>query len=191
MDISHCFEQGSVVCDLASSEKYQALRELICKAAVFSTVDNLDHFAAAVLSRERIQSTGLGRGVALAHGKAKGVKRTVIALGISKSGINFNSVDTQPVQLLFIIAVAPNNQTEYLAVLSTLVRLMRNSRFRTSVLEAPEAKRAESIMHEAFYQCLSASCSQTSGSQTSGLSASDSSASDSSASRLHGAQTMA
>ena len=151
MDIPHCFERGSVVHDLENTEKCQAIRELIQRSSAFSSVEDIGRFERSVLNREDIQSTGLGRGVALAHGNTPGVERPTVALGISHEGIDYGSVDAEPVRLLYIIAAPPDRQTEYLKVLSTLVRLVRNERFRLALLQARSATGAQRIMHEAFY----------------------------------------
>ena len=140
--------------DLCSSNKYQAIREVIHRTTVFSDVENLQHFEDAVLRRERLQSTGLGRGVALAHGEAKGVKKLSVALGISKEGIRFDSVDTVPVHFLFIIAAPLNSKTDYLCTLSALVRLLRDECFRNSLLNIGHSKVIEHTIRQAFYRSL-------------------------------------
>ena len=151
MGTPHCFEMGSVVHDLEATEKCQAIRELIQRSSAFSSVVDIGRFERSVLNRENIQSTGLGRGVALAHGNTGGVERPTVALGISHKGIDYGSVDAEPVRLLYIIAAPPDRQVEYLKVLSTLVRLVRDARFRLALLQARGATEAQRIMHEAFY----------------------------------------
>lgn len=64
-----CFTSGTVV-PLESTEKFDAIHELLTKAPVFREVDEIDSLESAVVKREQIQSTGLGEGVAVAHGKS-------------------------------------------------------------------------------------------------------------------------
>ena len=104
MGVHHCFEGGTVVFRLDSLEKFAAIRELIHKAPVFQEIANLPQFEDSVISREKLQSTGFGHGVAAAHGRSENLSRVLIGLGVSLSGIPFGSPDGEPVKLLFLIA---------------------------------------------------------------------------------------
>ena len=150
MSIIHCFEQGTVVFDLQSTDKYEALREVIRRAAVFKEIGNLDALESAVIARERLQSTGFGHGVAVAHGRAEGVERVLIAMGISRAGIPFESPDGEPVRLLFVIASPLMVSLDYLHALSTLVRCLRHQPLRDRLLAAREAREIQMQLRQAF-----------------------------------------
>ena len=130
------FNTGSVVWDLKSSDKYDAIREIVYRSPLFKSLPNLDldDFAQRVVERERIQSTGFGHGVAIAHGRTYQVDGSHVCLGVSRKGIDFNAVDGDPVYLLFIVANHPDLQTDYLTVLSTLVSIVRNKTMRGELL---------------------------------------------------------
>ncbi len=84
------FDPGSVIWELNSTDKYDAISEIIHNAPVFTnhgTLD-LDDFSRIVLEREKLQSTGFGHGVAVAHGRTRQVSDPTIALGISHEGID-------------------------------------------------------------------------------------------------------
>ena len=153
MELSHCFEKGSVVEDLLSESKSEALRELIQKADIFSEIDDVECFKDAVLKREKLKSTGLGRGVAVAHGETEEVKRLLVALGISKKGIQYESTDGEPVHLLFILA-SPLHDKEYLTVLSAIIRLVRDDDFRRHLLAYGNTEDIENKMHSQFLTCI-------------------------------------
>jgi mannitol/fructose-specific phosphotransferase system IIA component (Ntr-type) len=106
-----------------NTEKYKAIRELICKAPVFSSLRNRKKLENAVFEREKIMSTAIGHGVAVAHGKTSAVRKTLVAFGISKDGILFDSPDGKPVHLLFIVVNPPRMCNEYLAILSAIARM--------------------------------------------------------------------
>jgi mannitol/fructose-specific phosphotransferase system IIA component (Ntr-type) len=91
-----CFSGGTVVVGLVSRDKFAAIRELIHSAPVFNGEQTRSRIAEAGVQREMILSTGLGRGVALAHGTTDAVDRIVIALGISRLGIDYQAVDQAP-----------------------------------------------------------------------------------------------
>jgi nitrogen PTS system EIIA component len=150
MDIDHCFQAGSVVAELSSGEKYAAIRELIHSAPVFRQISNLASFEEAVITREKLQSTGFGHGVAVAHGRIAGLSRVLIGFGISRTGIPFDAVDRKPVHLLFIIASPPHLSLDYLQVLSTLVRCLRDAPMRESILACSGAPEMEARIREAF-----------------------------------------
>ena len=150
MSIQHCFGSGTVVSDLASSDKYDAIRELIRRARVFDEITDRDAFEEAVIARERLQSTGLGHGVAVAHGRTPGTHRVLIALGLSRDGIPFESPDGERVQLLFLIASPPSMSLDYLQALSTLVRCVRLRSLRESLFSAGSVDVVECRMREAL-----------------------------------------
>jgi PTS system nitrogen regulatory IIA component len=150
MSILNCFQSGTVVTDLAGPDKYQAIGELIRRAPVFNRLPDRRAFEQSVLDRERLQSTGLGHGVAVAHGRTSGVERVLVALGLSRTGIPFDSPDGEPVQLLFVIASPPSLSLDYLQVLSTLVRCVRHRGLRESLFAADGAAAIESRIRDAF-----------------------------------------
>ncbi len=150
MSIRHCFQSGTVVPDLQSTDKYNALRELIQRAPIFHHIEDLPAFEAAVIARERLQTTGFGHGVAVAHGRATGVPRVLIALGVSRTGIPYESPDGAPVQLLFVIASPPHLSLDYLQALSTLVRCLREQPARESLLDVMTAAEIEARIRAAF-----------------------------------------
>jgi PTS system nitrogen regulatory IIA component len=107
-------------------------------------------FEDAVITRERQQTTGFGHGVAVAHGRVKGVPRVLIALGISRAGIPFDAPDGAPVHLLFVIASPPELSLDYLQALSTLVRCLRDKTDRDRLIDAASAAEIEERMRAAF-----------------------------------------
>jgi len=128
-----CFQSGSIVDGLESKNKFDAIRELLNRAELCSSQDTLREIEQAVIARERIYTTGIGHGVAIAHGKTPGLDEVVVLLGISRSGINFDAVDGKPVHLLFLIAHPPEKCDDYMTVLSTIARIMHNGAFNDAL----------------------------------------------------------
>jgi PTS system nitrogen regulatory IIA component len=150
MSILHCFDQGTVISDLQSTDKFDALRELIRRAPVFKEIGKLDALENSVVARERLQSTGFGHGVAVAHGRAEGVERVLIAMGVSRAGIPFESPDGEPVRLLFVFASPLKVSLDYLHALSTLVRCLRHQPMRDRLLAAPDEGEIQRQLRHAF-----------------------------------------
>jgi nitrogen PTS system EIIA component len=117
-----------------SIEKYDAIRELIAKSNMYSALQHKDIFENEVIARERKMSTAIGRGVAVAHGKTIAVTKTMVALGISKRGIRFDSPDGLPVNFLFVVANPPHLSDEYLGILSAIARVTSDETFRNELL---------------------------------------------------------
>jgi len=132
------FGPGSVVWNLQSPNKFDAIRETIHRTNVFSQINglNLDTFASAVINREKEQSTGFGHGIAISHGRDAAVAESCVALGVSRHGIAFDSYDGQPVHLLFVVANHPEKHVDYLRILSSLAIVVRNEIFRREILSA-------------------------------------------------------
>ncbi len=149
-----CFNGGTVVAGLESREKFEAIRELIHSAPVFNGVDTRNRITEAVVQREKILSTGLGRGVALAHGTTDAVDRIVIALGISRQGIEYGAVDQAAVHLLFVIINPPGRQVEYLLALAAVTRMIRDEDFRRSLQGEAPAEEIEGRICVAFSESV-------------------------------------
>jgi PTS system nitrogen regulatory IIA component len=137
------------VCTLSTTEKKQAIREMIRKLSPFRCVGDLKNFERDVIRREEVQSTGLGHGVAIAHGISCDGS-IVIGLGISHPGITYDSIDHLPVHLLFMIATPPCREQEYLRVLSALVKLLRKPEFRDALIQLPSNQEKEHYIQKSF-----------------------------------------
>lgn len=154
MGIDHCFQSGTVVLDLVSTDKESALRELIRRAPVFRELPDLERFTEAVIARERQLSTGFGHGVAVAHGRVSEAERVLIGLGLSRQGIPFEAHDGEPVRLLFVIASPPRMNLDYLQALSCLVRALREREVREALLANVGTAEVERRIREAFTLCV-------------------------------------
>ncbi|NPE31995.1 PTS sugar transporter subunit IIA [Methanococcoides sp. SA1] len=146
------FIDGSVVCNLESVEKYSAIHELLSKASVFRRIKNISFFEQVVVERENKLSTGLGHGVAFAHGKTDSVDTLYVALGISRKGIEYEALDRKPVHFLFIVANPVDGHLEYLKLISGLSRILRNRDFRSHILKMTDEKQIEYEFRHALEQ---------------------------------------
>ena len=78
-----------------------------------------------ILEREGKQSTGIGEGVAIPHGKSETITELTAALGISKRGIEFDSLDGEPVQIIFLLLAEKNNPGPHIEALAQVARLFQ------------------------------------------------------------------
>ncbi len=150
------FASGSVVWNLQSTDKFDAIREVIHHTPVFRTVEGLDlgRLEETVIARENLQSTGFGHGVAIAHGRTRDIDGPRIALGVSRKGIEFHSIDGKLVHLLFVVATHPSMPMDYLQILASLVSLVRNDMFRSELLGCSCSDDVEQKLRRAFHTAM-------------------------------------
>lgn len=150
------FDAGSVVWNVRSTEKYDAIREIIHRSPVLRSIPSLDldHFTEIVVGREKVQTTGFGHGVAVAHGRSPAIRDSEVTLGVSKQGIDYDALDGRPVHLLFIVANHPDKQMDYLTILSSLVSLLRQEPFRRELLACICQEEVEQKLCTAFRRVI-------------------------------------
>jgi PTS system nitrogen regulatory IIA component len=89
-----------------------------------------------LLEREALQSTGIGEGVAIPHGKMAGLDRLVATFARSPEGIDFDSIDGQPTHNLFLLVVPEHSGGQYLKALARISRFFRDAAFRQLLMDA-------------------------------------------------------
>jgi mannitol/fructose-specific phosphotransferase system IIA component (Ntr-type) len=108
------------------------------------SVDEMEGIVKAILKREELGSTGIGRGVAVPHTKHPSVNRLVGTVAVSPEGINFDSLDGEPVHLFFLLVSPPDRPGDHLRALENISRQLRDDAF-CRLLKA--AKTPEDIHH--------------------------------------------
>jgi len=108
-------------------------------------VISLDQVRDAVLQREKIMSTGVGKGFGLPHGKTEGVKEILAAFGISKTPVAYQSLDNNPVNLVFLLVGKENMVSSHIKLLSRISRMMNKDEFRENLLKASSSEEIYSL----------------------------------------------
>lgn len=109
-------------------------------------VTNQKALEKAIIDRENLMSTGIGYGIAIPHAREKSVKDFIIALGIHKNGISYESIDDKPVQLIFMIASPENKNREYIIIMSKLSVILKDSELREKILASDSEKEIYQII---------------------------------------------
>ncbi len=139
MEISHILTADRVACGVEAGSKKKALEQLsglLAKASPdLVPTDIFD----TLYRRETLGSTGLGRGVALPHGRLEPLDRTVGAFVRTAGGIDFDAADGEPVDLLFALLVPAQATDEHLRILSRLAERFRDADLRERLREAEHA----------------------------------------------------
>ena len=136
MKISDILVKDAVILDLASKEKDGILEEMSQALAAAETSVSADELLGVLIDREGLQSTGIGEGVAIPHGKMAGLDRLLASFARSKDGVDFDSIDGQPTQLYFLLVVPEHSGGQHLKALARISRFFRDPAFREKLLEA-------------------------------------------------------
>jgi fructose-specific phosphotransferase system IIA component len=123
--------------NMKSTNKTDAIKELVALLKTTGTVANDEIVARVVLEREELGSTGIGEGIAVPHGKSDVVDNVVAVFGRSEKGIDFKSeVDNIPVRLVFLLVAPMGSSGPHLLALARISRLLKSKDFRERLLKA-------------------------------------------------------
>lgn len=141
MRVANFLHPDSIVMDMKATTKAQALDELIDALMASGKVTDREKIRTAVIEREELFSTGFENGVAIPHprqGQPAIVKEIISAFGRSNKGIDFESMDGEPVKIFFMLC-APSDG-EHLRALARLSRLLKEKSFRDELMAATNAE---------------------------------------------------
>jgi PTS system nitrogen regulatory IIA component len=139
---------GGVVDDLQAETKEGVLREMSEVAATSVPSLSVQSLTSILLDRESLGSTGIGDGVAIPHGKVPGLTRMVAVFGRSRAGVQFHSLDGKPAHLFFLVMAPEQSAGMHLKALARISRLLKDARFRRSLLDARDADDLRRILEE-------------------------------------------
>jgi PTS system nitrogen regulatory IIA component len=130
MKIMEILARDAVILDLGVRTKREVLAEMAAALAKVEPQIEADRLLEVLLEREALQSTGIGEGVAIPHGKLAGLDRLVATFARSREGIDFESIDGQPTQHFFLLVVPERSGGQYLKALARISRFFRDAAFR-------------------------------------------------------------
>ena len=136
MKIMDILVRDAVVLDLASSQKADVLGEMARALAAAEEGISAEDLLRVLEEREALQSTGIGEGVAIPHGKLPGLHRLIASFARSRVGVEFNSIDGEPTQLFFLLVVPEHSGGQHLKALARISRFFRDAAFRARLHEA-------------------------------------------------------
>lgn len=130
MTLTDLLSPAAVISPLRANGKKQALQELAQHAAALTGLPDRELFE-ALLQRERLGSTGIGEGIAIPHGRMPGIDRLVGLFARTEKPIDFDALDGQPVDIIFVLIAPEGAGADHLKALARVARVLRNQ----SVLE--------------------------------------------------------
>jgi len=129
-----------VVSDLQGTDKTSVLRELASVLVKPCQAGSLEDLLRVLLEREKLESTGIGDGIAIPHGRLKKLKEFCVSFGRSAEGIDFDSIDGKPSHLFFLVMAPENSAVNNLKLLGRIVTLLKDPSFKKRLMEAPSQK---------------------------------------------------
>jgi len=148
MKILDFLSESCVITDLQGKTKKNVVTELVDVLAKKKLVKSVDKTVEAIMKRESTGSTGIGQGVAIPHAKSEDVSKIVASLGISKAGVDFDSLDGEPVYIIFLMVAPPESISEHLQTIAKISRLLKDKFFRQSLRDAQSASEVIKIIKE-------------------------------------------
>ena len=136
MKIMDILVREAVILDLTSHAKRDVLAEMAKRLATAEPGLDEQRLLEVLLERESLQSTGIGEGVAIPHGKLPGLKRLIASFARSRAGVDFESIDGLRTQLFFLLVVPEHSGGQHLKALARISRFFRDAAFRKALLEA-------------------------------------------------------
>jgi mannitol/fructose-specific phosphotransferase system IIA component (Ntr-type) len=151
MKLTQIVSKGAIVPKLPSAERDDAVARLVDALIATGAADQSlrAELISKVLERERIGSTGFGKGIAVPHVKHKSVKRLAAAIGLSQTGIDFNALDHQPVYTVFLLLSPADKPDDHLQAMEVIFKHLSQETFRRFLRQAQTADDAWALLEEA------------------------------------------
>ncbi len=147
MDLSDLLVIDAILPRLKATNKKQALQEMAAKAAALTGRDERDIFE-TLMQREKLGSTGVGHGVAIPHGKLPGLERLVGVFALLDRPIDFDSLDGEPVNVMFLLLAPESAGADHLKALARIARVLRDDETAAKLRAADDAAAMYALLIE-------------------------------------------
>jgi len=145
MRIVDVLDKQSIISDLKSTDKEGVLKELSLPISKLVNVKQ-DDLMKVLIERERLGSTGIGNGIGIPHGKMKNLDTLALSLGLSRHGIDFDSIDGRPTHIFFLLITPEKSTGMHLKLLAHISRILRNEMFKQKLIKAKNAEELYGII---------------------------------------------
>lgn len=147
MKIMDVISKETILADLKAHDKKGVLEELVGPVARISGI-NHEELVRVLMERERLGSTGIGAGIGIPHGKLKTLDSLILGFGLSRKGVDFESIDNQPTHIFFLLFTPENSTGLHLKLLARISKLLKDESFKQSLLKASDKNDILSIIKE-------------------------------------------
>ena len=146
MFLSDVFLPEFIIPDLVSEEKDEVFEEMVSHFCTVTKSDKREDILAALREREAKMSTGVHPVISIPHGKTAAVDRSYGVMGISRAGVDYDSLDGNPVHLVFMELAPPVGAEKHLHLLRRIAELLRNKEFYDDCLATKDAKEVYEVL---------------------------------------------
>lgn len=147
MKLLDVLTRDAIIADLKSLDKMGVLEELAMPVARNANID-VEKIVRVLRERERLGSTGIGGGIGIPHGKLKELENLLLGFGISRQGVDFESMDNRPTHIFFLLITPENSTGLHLKVLARVSRILKNEPFKERLLAASGIEELYTILAE-------------------------------------------
>ena len=148
MKVFELLDEKFILTDFKSVEKESVINELIDLYKGNDKVNDIEMVRTAILDREKIMSTGVGKGFAIPHGKTNAVNNVIAAFGKTTRDIDYDALDGNPVHLVFLLVGRDDMVSKHIKLLSRISRLMNKDEFRERLVNSNTKEEIINIFKE-------------------------------------------
>ncbi|MBN1164628.1 MAG: PTS sugar transporter subunit IIA [Candidatus Krumholzibacteriota bacterium] len=142
MNLVDYIKPENVKLDLEGSSKREVIEELVEHMAETDEESDADCILEAVLKREREGSTGLEKGIAIPHAKCDAVRKLSIVIGVSREGVDFESLDGKPAHLFFLMIAPLSESGPHVQAIAKIVKMIKLETFKNKLIKAKSGAEA-------------------------------------------------
>ena len=147
MKICDVLTKKTILPDLQAQNKKGILEELASPVSEIAKVDQ-EHLVKVLMEREQLGSTGIGGGIGIPHGKLKEIDSLVLGFGLSRNGVDFESLDGKPTHIFFLLITPEDSTGLHLKLLARISRILKDDPFKTRLLNATSGDEIFKIIQE-------------------------------------------
>lgn len=148
MILTQILKLSCVKAPLEGATKEDVIAELVDLLDQSDQLLDKETVLEAVLAREQTRSTGIGSGIAIPHGKCRGVDELVMALGITRDSVDFDSIDGKGVNIIVLLASPTDRTGPHIQALARISRMMLDEEFREKLQQASTSEEAYELVSE-------------------------------------------
>lgn len=146
MKLADLLDENRIIADLQTRDKYQAIEKLLDKLVEAGKVSDRQQALSDLIEREKYLSTGLENGLAVPHAKTSVVRELLLAFGLSKEGVEFDSLDGKPAHFIFLVLSPRETSGPHIKLLAQITRLFRSQDISEKLLKAQNSSEILEIL---------------------------------------------
>lgn len=139
MKILDVLSKETINVDMQARDKKGILDELVAPVAA-AAGENHEKLVKVLMERERLGSTGIGGGIGIPHGKLKNLQSLILGFGLSRQGVDFESMDGRPTHIFFLLLTPENSAGMHLKLLARISRMLKNTDFKERLMQSQTAE---------------------------------------------------